>query len=317
MLLNIIPYSLCISQTFANSDTGSDVENNNTNGISRLLPKSLSCYSFKSRHQQHAAPTICNNGQPSAAHTSASRVDSGSSSHRTPDTSITRVTMRDTKSRANDYVDSVPAFCPLDRAVKCRSAVLLTGNGQASIEGICGTGGGLNDEPLDAQARSCHRRTVIKASTSELLRCLGAFVCARCPHLCSGRQDNGNGRESSPLHPGDVVSWLRSVDRGLLVQGWQEVGFMNPANVVFVYALLRDLLSGRGKLLGRRQLRAQVCCTFLYIYIITMYYIVLYYSYTPCTKKLNILIMLFHVNIAPTQTGSSSHNLTLNSTPRC
>ena len=159
--------------------------------------------------------------------------------------------------RNSNSDDSVPAFCPLDRASKCRSAVLLT-SGQSTFEDVDDCPSATTGTVL----RNGHRRTVIKASTSELLRCLGAFVCARCPHLCSGGRDASNG--CSSLHAADVIAWLRAVDRGLLVQGWQEVGFMNPANVVFIYALLRDLLSGSGKLLGRRQLRAQVL-TCLYL----------------------------------------------------
>ncbi|XP_075151950.1 cdk5 activator-like protein [Haematobia irritans] len=38
--------------------------------------------------------------------------------------------------------------------------------------------------------------------------------------------------------------WLRAVDRSLLLQGWQDVAFINPANVVFVYMLVRELVSG-------------------------------------------------------------------------
>ena len=34
--------------------------------------------------------------------------------------------------------------------------------------------------------------------------------------------------------------WLRTVDRSLLLQGWQDIAFINPANVVFVYLLVRD-----------------------------------------------------------------------------
>ena len=37
--------------------------------------------------------------------------------------------------------------------------------------------------------------------------------------------------------------WLRSVDRSLLLQGWQDQGFITPANVVFLYMLCRDVIS--------------------------------------------------------------------------
>lgn len=73
------------------------------------------------------------------------------------------------------------------------------------------------------------RRTVIQASTSELLRCLGEFLYQKCENL-------------STFEPSDAVMWLRTVDRSLLLQGWQDVAFINPANLVFVFMLLRDLV---------------------------------------------------------------------------
>ncbi|NXU32438.1 CD5R1 kinase, partial [Thalassarche chlororhynchos] len=74
------------------------------------------------------------------------------------------------------------------------------------------------------------RRVVVQASTSELLRCLGEFLCRRCYRL-------------KHLSPTDPVLWLRSVDRSLLLQGWQDQGFITPANVVFLYMLCRDVIS--------------------------------------------------------------------------
>lgn len=52
------------------------------------------------------------------------------------------------------------------------------------------------------------RKTVIQASTSELLRCLGLFLHERCHRL-------------RDFQAGDAVMWLRTVDRSLLLQGWQ------------------------------------------------------------------------------------------------
>lgn len=74
------------------------------------------------------------------------------------------------------------------------------------------------------------KRVIVQASTSELLRCLGEFLCRRCYRL-------------KQLSPTDPVLWLRSVDRSLLLQGWQDQGFITPANVVFVYMLCRDVVS--------------------------------------------------------------------------
>jgi len=71
------------------------------------------------------------------------------------------------------------------------------------------------------------KKTVIQASTSELLKCLGNFLYKRCYRL-------------RDFQPGDCIMWLRTVDRSLLLQGWQDIAFINPANVVFVYLLVRD-----------------------------------------------------------------------------
>uniref|UniRef100_V9KXD3 Cyclin-dependent kinase 5 activator n=1 Tax=Callorhinchus milii TaxID=7868 RepID=V9KXD3_CALMI len=79
----------------------------------------------------------------------------------------------------------------------------------------------------------CHntspRRVVVQASTGELLRCLGDFLCRRCYKL-------------KHLNPSEPVLWFRNVDRSLLIQGWQDQGFITPANVVFVYLLCREMV---------------------------------------------------------------------------
>lgn len=73
------------------------------------------------------------------------------------------------------------------------------------------------------------RKVVIQASTAELLRCLGEFVCRRCKLVPS-------------LDPSDVISWLQGVDRSLLMQGWQDINFIMPSSVVFVYMLCREMV---------------------------------------------------------------------------
>ncbi|XP_022916722.1 cyclin-dependent kinase 5 activator 1 [Onthophagus taurus] len=73
------------------------------------------------------------------------------------------------------------------------------------------------------------KKTVIQASTSELLKCLGIYLQGKCYRL-------------RDFQAGDAVMWLRTVDRSLLLQGWQDVAFINPANVVFVYMLVRELV---------------------------------------------------------------------------
>lgn len=55
---------------------------------------------------------------------------------------------------------------------------------------------------------SVPKKTVIQASTSELLKCLGMYLHAKCYRL-------------RDFQAGDAVMWLRTVDRSLLLQGWQ------------------------------------------------------------------------------------------------
>ncbi|XP_014361422.2 cyclin-dependent kinase 5 activator 1 [Papilio machaon] len=113
-------------------------------------------------------------------------------------------------------------------------------------------------EPLRASALNnnvCEkpppaRKTVIQASTSELLKCLGLFLHARCHRL-------------RDFQAGDAVMWLRTVDRSLLLQGWQDVAFINPANVVFVYMLVRELVDGER--IARPQELQAVVLTCLYL----------------------------------------------------
>ena len=111
--------------------------------------------------------------------------------------------------------------------------------------------GGHTDRvrPVSYPIASSPKKTVIQASTSELLKCLGEFLCQRCRRL-------------KQFEPGDAVMWLRTVDRSLLLQGWQDIAFINPANVVFVYMLVRDLV--REDTLTEHELQATVL-TCLYL----------------------------------------------------
>ncbi|KAK7168874.1 hypothetical protein R3I93_005005 [Phoxinus phoxinus] len=74
------------------------------------------------------------------------------------------------------------------------------------------------------------RRVIVQASTGELLRCLGEFLCKRC---CKVKE----------LTSSEVILWFRNVDRTLLLQGWQDHGFITPANLVFVYLLVRETVT--------------------------------------------------------------------------
>ncbi|XP_071495588.1 uncharacterized protein [Diadema setosum] len=115
----------------------------------------------------------------------------------------------------------------------------LTGFRKSSSHGIRSSGVQTNP------------KKILQCSTSELLKCLGNFLCRRCPYLKS-------------FDANDAIMWLRAVDRSLLIQGWQDINFLNPANVVFVYMLVRDLLGGDIVVKSESELQAMVL-TCLYL----------------------------------------------------
>ncbi|XP_027024252.1 cyclin-dependent kinase 5 activator 2b [Tachysurus fulvidraco] len=80
------------------------------------------------------------------------------------------------------------------------------------------------------QVLTCPVPIVVQASTGELLLCLGRFLRRRCLKI-------------SDLTSNEVIAWFRNVDRTLLMQGWQEEGFITPPILVFVYLLCRDIVS--------------------------------------------------------------------------
>ncbi|KAM9851307.1 cyclin-dependent kinase 5 activator 2b [Aulostomus maculatus] len=100
---------------------------------------------------------------------------------------------------------------------------------------------------------SSPRRIVIQASTGELLRCLGDFMCRRCYKL-------------KELNSGEVILWFRNIDRTLLLQGWQDQGFITPANVVFVYLLCADTIEESIGSAGELQGAFQTCLYLAYSY---------------------------------------------------
>ncbi|XP_039267704.2 uncharacterized protein LOC120342787 [Styela clava] len=97
------------------------------------------------------------------------------------------------------------------------------------------------------------RKVVIQASTSELLRCLGEFVCYRCHRL-------------PDLDPTDVISWIRGVDRSLLVQGWQDISFIMPSSVVFLYMLCREMVTENMRSVFEVQATILTCLYMSYSY---------------------------------------------------
>jgi len=93
-----------------------------------------------------------------------------------------------------------------------------------------------------------HQKIVVQASTSDLLNCFAVYISEKCGHLINEPYVNPLTYMNSEIgkrvkfEPKETINWLRSADRALLVQGWQEIAFMNPVNVVFVYLLVRDTL---------------------------------------------------------------------------
>lgn len=71
---------------------------------------------------------------------------------------------------------------------------------------------------------------VVQASSSELLLCLGRFIQSRCIKV-------------TDLTVNEVIAWFRNVDRMLLLQGWQDQGFITSSSLVFVYLLCREIIS--------------------------------------------------------------------------
>ncbi|XP_029580930.1 cyclin-dependent kinase 5 activator 1-like isoform X2 [Salmo trutta] len=89
------------------------------------------------------------------------------------------------------------------------------------------------DTPQMVTVQDLHtprRLVMVHATTGELLRCLGEFLCRRCHRL----------QDMSSMDP---VLWLRVVDRYLLDNCYQNQSCINPAAVVFLYMLCREAVS--------------------------------------------------------------------------
>lgn len=85
------------------------------------------------------------------------------------------------------------------------------------------------------------RPAVIQASTSDLLRAISCFL-EREYVWPLARKGSDALADLVTYSSSDVVLWLRSVDRALLVQGWQDLAFISPSNLVFLFLLLRESL---------------------------------------------------------------------------
>nr|CUU00293.1 hypothetical transcript [Hymenolepis microstoma] len=73
-------------------------------------------------------------------------------------------------------------------------------------------------------------------STKELLHCLSIFILKNCNNLCETHNTN------SPLYPEEIVAWIRDIDRALIQQGWTDIPFLSPVNVVFLFIMIKDFV---------------------------------------------------------------------------
>uniref|UniRef100_A0AC35UDI7 Cyclin-dependent kinase 5 activator 1-like n=1 Tax=Rhabditophanes sp. KR3021 TaxID=114890 RepID=A0AC35UDI7_9BILA len=82
----------------------------------------------------------------------------------------------------------------------------------------------------DIRQHDSIKRTIIHASTGEILKGIASLINYKCSCLRHFDTDQ-------------LTIWLRTVDRSLLVQGWQDIAFLNPANMVFFFMLVRSVLN--------------------------------------------------------------------------
>ncbi|CAJ0599018.1 unnamed protein product [Cylicocyclus nassatus] len=127
-------------------------------------------------------------------------------------------------------------------------------NGVTAVQRVINGKKNAEQKPSKANSsidiHSARRRTVIQASTSELLRGLGEFIAQNS--------------DVAAFEPAHLVMWLRTVDRALLLQGWQDVAFINPANLVFVFLIVREVIPDEDSIRTVDDLHAWVL-TCLYI----------------------------------------------------
>ncbi|KAL3219889.1 hypothetical protein MRX96_005648 [Rhipicephalus microplus] len=117
---------------------------------------------------------------------------------------------------------------------------------------IVGSGRGLVDRPPTAANGRRQPSAQDRHSSLQHPSCSAAWASS-LGSACKRLRD---------FQPGDAVLWLRTVDRSLLLQGWQDIAFINPANVVFLYMLVRELVDE--DVTSERELQA-VVLTCLYL----------------------------------------------------
>ncbi|KAJ8011711.1 hypothetical protein DPEC_G00061080 [Dallia pectoralis] len=97
-------------------------------------------------------------------------------------------------------------------------------------------------------------KTTLRMQTSELLGCLGNFLCRHCPLI-------------EDLWFMNLVQWLEKVDCYLLEYGYHSKSFITPSNLVFLYMLCREAVSSELTTLDELQVVVLTCmyitCTYI------------------------------------------------------
>ncbi|XP_075246574.1 uncharacterized protein LOC142340057 [Convolutriloba macropyga] len=190
--------------------------------------KSLSCFNFNQSLNTKPV-SIC---APSAN-------DYENANHKLGKDFYTKFSTLNIKSEESSSHDNEQSSSKADNASLSRSAQADT-----ACQGL----------KLSKSSSAISRTVTITASTSELLKCLAIYLSIKC-------------RKLAHFHGNEVILWLRTIDRSLLVQGWQDIAFISPANVVFVYLLLRDYISDKIKNVDELQAIVLTCLYLSYSYV--------------------------------------------------
>jgi hypothetical protein len=208
-----------------------------------VIPKSVSCYNIKQTNANM-------NGNLNAANLDAilnANVSLNGNANANANETVARKHCYDA---FNNNVEHLSRTYPtISEQNATTSALHATNSGLSAA----GEQGATNADQPDAQQNVVPKRTVLQASTSELLKCLAEFLVRRCKHTATFR-------------PTDPISWLRAIDKSLILQGWADITFVNPANVVFVYMLLRDVVTD-----DTRSVRDLQCLVFTSLYLAYAY----------------------------------------------
>lgn len=154
--------------------------------------------------------------------------------------SFTRPPQNNLESSFNSFSSSSMKIIPNPAHMSCqKSSRILSSIQQQTTKAalINKTNECSNTKTINTQSSHKHQKIVVQASTSDLLRCFASFISQRCSQLF---KDVNKIRQR--FDPRETISWLRIADRALLLQGWQDVAFLNPVNVIFFYMMVRDSL---------------------------------------------------------------------------